>query len=372
MKKQVKAKVSNGATEGRSLNAAESTKEQPRKKFPKRGKRYSRAHKDEILNFAAENSIADAADKFDVSETTIYEWLRADKRRNPDEKSGQLSAESEDPKTVRDQKILAMWRQHPGYGPSQIRNMLKRSGFKVSVGTVRHVMEENGYLPPKMKRKEPAGRYEAARPGELYHLDFYHFYVHKQKACVLFIEDDFSRFIAGWAMVPSESAAPVIECFEQSVQRYGRPEGAMSDRGSAFHSWKGLSRFEALLEEYEINYYLAKKASVNGKVEALNASFQKECVQQTEFMDLTDAARAIGRWVDHYNHRRTHHGLGGLLVPADRFYGIAEQSMKRIEQGLGADTADLTGPDSRGLELFRVVSYGGKPQIWLMGQKILG
>jgi hypothetical protein len=39
-----------------------------------------------------------------------------------------------------------MWHQHPGFGPSQIRNILKRSGFKVSVGTVRHVMEGNGYI----------------------------------------------------------------------------------------------------------------------------------------------------------------------------------------------------------------------------------
>jgi transposase InsO family protein len=145
----------------------------------------------------------------------------------------------------------------------------------------------------------------------------------------------------------------------------------MTDRGSAFHSWKGLSRFEALLEEYEINYFLAQEAAVNGKVEALNASFQKECVEQQELMDLTDAARGIGRWVEHYNHRRTHHGLGGLLVPADRFYGIAEQTLKRIEQGLGADT-ELAHPDSRGLELFRVVSRGGRPQVWLMGEKILG
>jgi transposase InsO family protein len=84
---------------------------------------------------------------------------------------------------------------------------------------------------------------------------------------VLFIEDDFSRFIAGWAVVAVEAADPVITCFEQAVQRYGRPEGVMSDRGTAFHSWRGLSRFEALLEEYEINYFLAKEAAVNGKVE---------------------------------------------------------------------------------------------------------
>ena len=370
MKKEVKAKNSGSAV--KQTNPGESAKAQSRKKCPKRGKRYSRAVKDEILNWSAENSVADAAAKFDVSETTIYEWLRADKRRNNNGNNNEASMESEDKTEIRDRKILAEWREHPGYGPSQIRLSLRRKGFKVSVGTVRHVIEGDGYLPPKLKRKEAAERYEAGRPGELYHLDFYHFYVHKQKSCVLFIEDDYSRFITGWAMAPSESADPVIACFEESVQRYGRPEGVMSDRGSAFHSWRGLSRFEALLEEYEVNYYLAKNAAVNGKVEALNANFQKECVRQTEFMDLTDAARGIGRWVDHYNHRRPHHGLGGLLVPADRFYGIAEQSLKRIEQGLGADIGDLVGPDNRGLELFRVVSHGGKPQIWLMGEKILG
>jgi len=344
-----------------------------KKKYPYRGKRYSLSLRREILEYAQGNDVESAADKYGVTETTIYEWRRAGQRRGS--KTGNLQlgqTGEEDSKEQRDMRILGMWRQHPGYGPSQIRNMLKRGGFKVSVGTVRHVMEENGYLPPTLKRKEHVGRYEAGRPRELYHLDFYHFFIHKQKQCVLFIEDDYSRFIAGWAMVPTEQADPVIESFEAAVRRYGRPEGVMSDRGSAFHCWKGLSRFEALLEEYEVNYYLAKEAAVNGKVEALNASFQKECVEQIEFTDLTDAARSIGRWVDHYNHRRTHHGLGGLLVPADRYYGVAEQTLKRIEHGLGADTPELTNPDSRGLELFRVVSHGGKPQIWLMGEKILG
>jgi transposase InsO family protein len=345
-----------------------------RKGHPGRGKRYSPAQKREILEYAEGHAVGAAAEKFGVTETTIYEWRRAVKRRGGGERTGDDQGElrEEDPKQVRDGKVLALWRQHPGYGPSQIRNLLRREGFKISVGTVRDVMEENGYLAPTLKRKEHVGRYEAARPRELYHLDFYHFHVHKQKQCVLFIEDDFSRFIPGWTMVAAEAADPVIDCFEQAVQRYGRPEGVMSDRGSAFHAWRGLSRFEALLEEYEVNYYLAKEAAVNGKVEALNASFQKECVEPYEFMDLSDAARQIGRWVEHYNHHRTHHGLGGLLVPAERFYGIAEQSLRRIEQGLGATSAELTSPDHRALELFRVLSRAGKPEVWLMGEKILG
>ena len=73
-----------------------------------------------------------------------------------------------------------------------------------------------------------------------------------------------------------------------------------------------------------------------------------------------------------YNHQRTHHGLGGLLVPADRFYGMAEQTVRRIEQGLGASPAHLSNPDTRALELFRVLSRAGQPEVWLMGHKILG
>lgn len=347
------------------------------KRQPSKGKRYAPAQRREILAYAGDHGVKEAARKFGATETSIYEWRRAKERRAAragEDASAEDAGEKviEDPKEERDGKILAMWRQHPGYGPSQVRNMLRREGFKVSVGTVRDAMERNGYVPPTLRRKERVGRYEAARPRELYHLDFYHFHVHKHKQCVLFVEDDFSRFIAGWAMVPVESADPVLACFEQAVERYGRPEGAMSDRGSAFHSWRGLSRFEAMLEEYEINYFLAREAAVNGKVEALNASFQKECVETIEFVDLSDAARRIGHWVEHYNHRRTHHGLGGLLVPADRFYGIAEQSLRRIEQGLGAQTAELTSPDGRALELFRVLSRGGRPEVWLMGEKLFG
>ena len=90
---------------------------------------------------------------------------------------------------------------------------------------------------------------------------------------MLFIEDDYSRFIAGWTMVPTEKADPVVETFDLAVQRYGRPDGVMTDRGSAFHSWKGLSRFEALLEGLK-STYMAREAAVNGKVEALNANLE--------------------------------------------------------------------------------------------------
>jgi hypothetical protein len=80
----------------------------------------------------------------------------------------------------------------------------------------------------------------------------------------------------------------------------------------------------------------------------------------------------VARWVEFYNYKRTHHALGGLLVPADRFHGFEKETLKRIEQGHGADLDDLLSPEGRGLELFKVISIGGQPVVYLMGRKVLG
>ena len=53
----------------------------------------------------------------------------------------------------RDREILDEWHKHPGLGPSQIRNQLRRHKITVSVHTVRRVMEDAGYRPPKVKRE---------------------------------------------------------------------------------------------------------------------------------------------------------------------------------------------------------------------------
>ena len=108
-----------------------------KKACPTRGRRYSYAVKKEILKFVTENNVEAAAKKYGVTETSVYEWLRAGKRRGTDTgdlppvSTGPGPAEEEDPKEVRDRQVLAMWHQHPGYGPSQFRNMLKRGGFRI-------------------------------------------------------------------------------------------------------------------------------------------------------------------------------------------------------------------------------------------------
>ena len=134
----------------------------------KRGvaRRYTPSQIEEILNEVRASSITQAPKKHKVSRSTIYDWQRkeaqaADGKRKPlteGPSPGEIEAQ-------RDREILNEWHKQPGLGPSQIRNQLRRRGVKVAVQTVRRVMEEAGYRPPKVINKPHDERYEAIRPN---------------------------------------------------------------------------------------------------------------------------------------------------------------------------------------------------------------
>ena len=334
---------------------------------------YTPSQRAEILEYAAKAGPTEAARKFGTTRFSIYSWQRqAELHAQGKSESSPVTGSDEDAAAVRDQRILKEWRSHPGLGPSQVRNQLRRQGMKVSMHTVRCVLEDNGYVSPKIRRVEAHDqRYEAVRPNHLWHMDFLHRHIHKQKVYLLLVLDDYSRFIVGGALWEGERVAAVMETFSDAVQRHGKPEKVMSDGGSAFYAWKGVGKFTKLLEEYEIDQIIAKTPQVNGKLEVLNANVAKELFNQETFFDLGEAARRLAAWIRFYNFRRTHHALGGLLVPADRYFGRADEVLAKIESGGSPDGIDEPAPiGERQLDIFRVTSQRGQVELHLLGHRI--
>lgn len=334
-------------------------------------KSWTPSQRAEILEYASAHGVSAASAKFGASRFSIYAWQRKVERaasgQGPSPTSGPTQPEIE---TQRDREILGEWGRHPGLGPSQIRNQLRRKGVKVSVHTTRRVMEDAGYRPPKVKRHVHDQRFEAVRPNHLWHLDFLHRNINKSSVFTLVILDDYSRFAVGSGVDDAERAELVIGAFEAAVARHGRPERVIHDKGSAFWSWKGISRFTALLTELEIDQEVAEHKEWNGKSEVFNANLAKELFDVQRFASVAEMRRRLDGHLYWYNHRRTHHALGGLLVPADRFYGRVAEVMARVEAGASADVhSELLR--ERCLELFKVVSKDGVPEIWLLGKKLV-
>lgn len=333
-------------------------------------KRYTPSQKARVLEYAAAHTVSEAARHFGVSRFAIYDWRRrlakAAKGQGPSPTSGPDPSEIE---AQRDREILGEWKKHPGLGPSQIRNQLRRRGIKVAVTTVRRVMEQEGYRPPKVRRDPHDARYEAVRPNHLWHLDFVHRHIHKATTFTLILIDDHSRFVVGHGVDDRENAAMVIRTFEEAITRHGKPEAVMHDKGGAFWSWRGIGKFTRLLTELGVDQVVAEAKEHNGKVEVFNANLHKELFDRQRFWDVAEMKRRLATHLSWYNHGRTHHALGGLLVPADRYYGRAEEVLARIESGaLREGDALMLG--ERCLDLFKVVSRGGLPEVWLLGQRL--
>lgn len=85
-----------------------------------------------MLEYAATKGVSAASKKFGASRFSIYEWKRklgkAAKGEGPSPTSGPSPREIE---AKRDEEILGEWKKHPGLGPSQIRNQLRRRAIRV-------------------------------------------------------------------------------------------------------------------------------------------------------------------------------------------------------------------------------------------------
>ena len=334
---------------------------------------YTPSQKAEVVEHAGAHGVTAAAAKFEVSRFSIYDWQRRVAKAATGEAPSPTSGPSpKDIEAQRDKEILGEWKKQPGLGPSQIRNQLRRAGIKVSVHTVRRVMEDAGYRPPKVKREPHDQRYEAVRPNQMWHLDFVHRFINRTSTFTLILIDDHARFVTGHGVDDAERADLVLKTFEEATARHGRPESVMHDKGSAFWSWRGIARFTELLTEMGIDILPAEHKEWNGKVEVFNANLHKELFDVQRFYDVAEMKRRLAAHVHWYNHARTHHALGGLLVPADRYYGRVDEVLARIEAGAGRDVKDFVDLRERCLELFKVTSRGGVPEIWLLGQKLLG
>lgn len=351
------------------------------------GYRYSAAEKAKVLKLAERLGVEKTAEHSGVSTWSIYRWRYAQKAspangRPPE--PAERSAPVRKPTTIRvpagvQKQVVEVWRNNPGFGPSQVRNQLRRVGVRVDTKTVRKILKQYGYTPPQAKppRSRDSKRFEASRPLELVQIDVLHFWVHSEKLYLFLVVDDHSRFLTGWGIAQRESMDTAIEVLEESIRRYGKPEAILSDRGATFHAWRGVSAFDRVLESYDIEHRLAaaQHPQTCGKIESVNRSIQKELIDRVEFRNFLDAKAQIAGWIDGYNHRRCHQALGGVLVPADRFFGRADEVLARIEANAnGTRPRDpippeiQTGDGDRSISLFQVRLTAGMIELWLFGR----
>ena len=78
----------------------------------------------------------------------------------------------------------------------------------------------------------------------------------------------------------------------------------------------------------------------SGKIERFWGTLWRECLETAVFLDLDDARRRIGHFIDYYNFQRPHQGIDSL-VPADRFFGAASEVLRTLRSRVAANALEL-------------------------------
>jgi transposase InsO family protein len=186
--------------------------------------------------------------------------------------------------------------------------------------------------------KTTAVRYERARPGELVHMDVKKigripdgggWRAHgremgstavKKKQRIGFdyvhsMIDDHSRY-AYSEILPDERAVTCAAFFARAVDEFAaagiiRIERVMTDNHWSYTRSNDLAGH---LERIRARHVLIRPHCPwqNGKVERFNRTLQTEWAYRQVFTSNDERSAALAPWLDSYNTRRRHSGLGGL------------------------------------------------------------
>lgn len=305
-----------------------------------------------------------------ISAPTLYGWRRRFEEEGPagllDRARGRAQG-SRLPDLTR-RAILLLKESNPELGCERISALLERGpALPASPGAVARVLRESGYVAeevPTRPHPQPPRRFERAKPNELWQSDLFTFVLKRQNRRVFLVAfmDDHSRFLVSYGLHATQSAALVIEVLRSGIASYQAPSEILTDNGSQYITWRGKGAFTRECEKRGIRQIVARprRPQTLGKIERFWGSLWRECVETAVFLDLADAQRRIGLFIDHYNFQRPHTALGGL-VPADRFFGAAPEILKTLKARVAANALELARSGVPRAPFYLAGNAGGQP-----------
>jgi len=316
-----------------------------------------------------------------VSKHTLYAWKKRFDTQGPagllDQPRGGPAGSRLSDLTKR--TILMLKQANPDWGCQRISDLLLRGpALPASPGAVARVLHEAGYQMeevPTRPHPDQVRHFERAKPNQLWQTDLFTFVLKRQNRRVYLVAfmDDHSRFLVGYGLHASQSSALVLEVLRAALTSYGTPQEILTDNGSQYVTWRGKSAFSKELDKRGIRQVVARPRHPQtlGKIERFWGTLWRECLAAAVFLDLGDAQRRIGLFLDHYNFQRPNQGIEGL-VPADRFFGAAPEVLQTLRQRVAANALELARHGRPSNPFYLTGQVGGQPfSVHAEGERVI-
>lgn len=278
---------------------------------------------------------------------TIQQWQNAYKTQGEKGLENKLrSLEQTLPPEAVD-KIIKLKTEHPDMGSHRIADWLLRHDFvKVSHNAILTLLKkrpetkdliEEATGPKNPKPYEPQ-RFERSKPRQMYQMDItnwhlkglYNIYI---IACL----DYYSRYIVSWGIFRRQTSEHCIDVLRSAIEQFNSiPEEMLTDNGRQFYTWRGKSDFQKYLMKMGIKHIRSRPyhPQTLGKIESFWRNMYQELLSRETITSYEDLELKMRKYIDHYNFKRPHQGIDGL-VPADRFFGVDKQIKEAMLEGAG-------------------------------------
>lgn len=220
--------------------------------------------------------------------------------------------------------------QYPKYGTRRITHQLRRAPYhyRINRKRVQRIMRQKRLLRPVKRTKyrttnsqHPYPRYpnlvaelEIVHPEQVWVGDITYVRLGQGFVFLAIVMDVFTRAIRGWNLSRSLDGDLTLAALQRALSLC-LPEIHHSDQGIQY----AAQAYTDLLKHYGIQISMAAqgKPEENGYAERLMRTIKEEEVDLSEYLDLDDAHRQIGCFIeDVYMTKRIHSALG-YLTPAE-------------------------------------------------------
>jgi transposase InsO family protein len=294
--------------------------------------------RDEVIDF-----VTDWSDKTEIPKLSFIGWLGISKSKFYEWKKRFGKVNEHNARIPRDhwledwekEAILKYETEHPLEGYRRLTfMMLDEDIVAVSPSTVYRVLKNAGRLGKwnKTPSKKGEGYKQPEQPHQEWHTDISYININNTFYFLISVLDGYSRYIVHWEIRESMKTFDIQIVLQKALEKFpGETPRLITDNGPQFISrdLKQFIRLSGMSHTTTSPYY----PQSNGKIERFHQSIKVECIRPQTPLDLEDARRVTGKYIDRYNNSRLHSGIG-YVTPKDRLEGNDKQIFEERDRKL--------------------------------------